>query len=65
MKTERFHIEITRQHRPHRTIVSVQPRTVTHPSSYFALEDHALSYAHKLAREHGWRIVDRREGLGR
>lgn len=64
MKTERFHIEITRQHRPPRTIVSVQPRTVTHPSNYFALESHALAFADRLAREHGWRIVDLREGPG-
>jgi hypothetical protein len=65
MNTERFFIEITSQHRPHRTVVTVQPRTVAHHPSYFALEDHALAFADKLARENGWRIVDRREGPGR
>lgn len=61
MTRHRFHIEITEQNRPYRAIVTVQPRTVEHHPVYFARDEHALEFADRLAREHGWRIVDRRQ----
>lgn len=65
MSRESYRIEIARENYPIRVRVSVEPRVVTHPSRWFATDQHADEYAAKLRDRTGYRIFDRRQGLVR
>lgn len=62
---EPYRIEISEQRYPARTVVTVLPRTVLVHPAYFVRSDQAETFAASLRDKHGWRILDRRQGLVR
>lgn len=48
------------QTNPLRVVVTIEPRRVDYPSTWFATDEHAEAHALRLQKVTGWRLVDRR-----
>lgn len=64
-RREPFTIVLREQQHPTRTIVSVEPRTVSHATQYFRNASEAEDYADRLRHRTGYRLFDKRVGTVR